>query len=378
MSEASSQDKTEQASPQKLRKAREQGQIARSKELTSAGLMLFGGLAMFWMVPSFGQLFSSLMRGPARFDWQGQRDPEMMMTWASEALLEMIRTMLPFFLFIACLLVALSLVPGGFILVWKNCFPKFDKMNPLAGIKRLFSAQSLMELGKSTLKVVVLGCTLAGLLRHNWDALLMMNRVDPSVAMSQALHILALAFVILGCVMMLIALVDAPYQRWAMLRKLRMTKQEVKDEHKNSEGSPEVKRRIRQVQMMFARARIDKRVPKADVIIVNPTHYAVALKYDLKRAKAPYVIAKGIDSMAWRIREVAKRHGKDVLELPDLTRAVYYSTRIDQEVPAGLYTAVAYVLNHVLLLGAYRKGRGRKPAPMPSLPIPKELRQPER
>lgn len=378
MSEPSSQDKTEEASPQKLRKARQEGQIARSKELTSAGLMLFGGLAMFWMVPSFGQLFSSLMRGPARFDWQGARAPEMMLAWAGEALMEMILTLLPFFLFLAGLLIAFSLVPGGFILAWKNCFPKFGKMNPFSGLKRMFSSQSLMELGKSTLKVVLLGCTLAGLLHHNWDALLMMNRVDPSVAMSQALHILALAFVILGCVMMLVALVDAPYQRWALLKKLRMTKQEVKDEHKNSEGSPEVKRRIRQVQMMFARARIDKRVPNADVVIVNPTHYAVALKYDAKRAKAPYVIAKGIDTMAWRIRDVAVRNGKNVIELPELTRAVYYSTRIDQEVPAGLYTAVAYVLNHVLLLEAYRNGRGRKPAPMPTLPIPKELRQPER
>ncbi len=378
MSEPSSQDKTEEASPQKLHKARQEGQIARSKELTSAGLMLFGGLAMFWMVPSFGQLFSSLMRGPARFDWKGARAPEMMLAWAGEALMEMILTLMPFFLFLGGLMIAFSLVPGGFILVWKNCFPKFDKMNPLAGLKRMFSSHSLMELGKSTLKVVLLGCTLAGLLHHNWDALLMMNRVDPSVAMSQALHILALAFVILGCVMMLVALVDAPYQRWALLKKLRMTKQEVKDEHKNSEGSPEVKRRIRQVQMMFARARIDKRVPNADVVIVNPAHYAVALKYDAKRAKAPYVIAKGIDTMAWRIRDVAVRNGKNVIELPELTRAVYYSTRIDQEVPAGLYTAVAYVLNHVLLLEAYRKGRGRKPAPMPTLPIPKELRQPER
>ena len=207
---------------------------------------------------------------------------------------------------------------------------------------------------------------------------MMMNRVDPTVALNEALHMLAQAFVILGCVLMLIALVDVPYQLWSFMRKLRMTKQEVKQEHKNSEGSPEVKRRIRQVQMMFARARIDKRVPQADVVIVNPTHYAVAIRYDPKRANAPYVIAKGVDSMALRIREVAGRHHKLVLDLPDLTRAIYYSTRIDQEVPAGLYTAVAYVLNHVLQLQAYRAGRGQKPLPLPSLHIPPELRQPER
>lgn len=375
---SSSQDKTEQASPQKLRKAREEGQVARSKELSSAGLLLFGGLAMFWMVPSLGQFFARLMRAPQRFDWQGQRDPQMMVQWLGDALWQMLLALLPLFAFIAGLLVVLSIVPGGMILVWGNLMPKFGKLNPLSGLARMFSVHSLMELGKACLKVLLLGCTLALLLQHNWPRLMMMNRVDPAVALAEALHMLAQAFVILGCVLMLIALVDVPYQLWSFMRKLRMTKQEVKQEHKNSEGSPEVKRRIRQVQMMFARARIDKRVPQADVVIVNPTHYAVAIRYDPKRANAPYVIAKGVDSMALRIREVAGRHHKMVLDLPELTRAIYYSTRIDQEVPAGLYTAVAYVLNHVLQLQAYRAGRGQKPLPLPSLHIPPELRQPER
>jgi flagellar biosynthetic protein FlhB len=376
--DSSSQDKTEQASPQKLRKAREEGQVARSKELSSAGLLLFGGLAMFWMVPSLGQFFARLMRAPQRFDWQGPRHPQMMVQWLGDALWQMLLALLPLFAFIAVLLVILSILPGGLILVWGNLMPKFSKLNPLSGLARMFSVHSLMELGKACLKVLLLGCTLALLLQHNWPRLMMMNRVDPTVALAEALHMLAQAFVILGCVLMLIALVDVPYQLWSFMRKLRMTKQEVKQEHKNSEGSPEVKRRIRQVQMMFARARIDKRVPQADVVIVNPTHYAVAIRYNPKRANAPYVIAKGVDSMALRIREVAGRHHKMVLDLPDLTRAIYYSTRIDQEVPAGLYTAVAYVLNHVLQLQAYRAGRGQKPLPLPSLHIPPELRQPER
>ncbi|MGL4205341.1 MAG: flagellar biosynthesis protein FlhB [Aeromonadaceae bacterium] len=378
MSGESSQDKTEQPSEQKLRKAREEGQIARSRELSSGGLLLFGGLALSWMVPKFGELFSSLMTAPLRYDWQGQRDPTMMLRYLADALWLMFWTLLPLFLVIALLLICFSLVPGGFLLVWKNLFPKFEKLNPFTGLKRMFSSQSLMELFKSLLKVSLLGTTLALLLEHNWLTLMSMNRLPDRVAWAQGLHILSLAFVVMGCVMMLPALLDAPYQRWALLKKLRMTKQEVKEEHKNSEGSPEIKRRIRQVQMMFARARLEKRVPHADVILVNPTHYAVAIKYDVKRANAPYVIAKGVDSMALRIREVAAAHQRQVLSMPELTRAIYYSTRIDQEVPAGLYTAVAYVLSHVLQLQAYRAGRGRKPTPLPALHIPPELRQPER
>ena len=378
MSDSSSQDKTEQPSARKLRRAREQGQVARSKELASAGLMLFGGLAMFWLVPRFGNLFMRLMQGPATFDWKGPRSPEMMTRWIGEALVDMLWTLLPLFLLMGGLLVVLSMLPAGMVLVWSNLLTKFSKLNPLSGLKRMFSHHSLMELFKSFLKVALLGSTLAALLHHHWPRLIQMNRLPPAVALQEGLNILALAFVIFGCVLMLIALLDVPYQQWSLIRQLRMTKQEVRDEHKSSEGNPEIKRRVRQVQMMFARARIEKRVPTADVVIVNPTHYAVAIRYDPKRAKAPYVIAKGVDSMALRIRDVAKRHQRTVLTIPDLTRAIYYSTRIDQEVPAALYTAVAYVLNHVLQLEAYREGRGRAPRPLPLLPIPPELHQTKR
>lgn len=378
MSENSSQDKTEKASPQKLRKARKEGQVARSKELTASGLLVFGGLAMFWFVPAFADLFRDLVWLPSEFDWQGMRDPNMMLRALGEALWRMMWTLIPLFAVLGGLMVALSALPGGFVLVWKSLLPKFSKLNPLSGLKRMFSANSLMELFKSSLKVVLLGGTLGMLLQYNWPRLLMMNRIPLGVALEQSLHILALAFIILGCVMLIVAFIDAPYQQWTLMRKLKMSKQEVKDEHKNSEGSPEIKRRIRQIQMAMTRASIDRRVPKADVIIVNPTHYAVAIQYDPKRANAPFVIAKGVDGMALRIREVAMRHAKMVLELPPLTRAIYYSTRIDQEVPAGLYAAVAYVLNYVLQLQAYQHGRGLKPRALPDLPIPPELHQPER
>ncbi|HCT5132529.1 TPA: flagellar biosynthesis protein FlhB [Aeromonas hydrophila] len=378
MSQDSAQDKTEEASSQKLRKAREEGQIARSKELSSAGLLLLGGLAMQWMVPSFGNFFAELMKRPQRFDWQGVRDPQMMLHWTAEALLSMLWVLLPLFGFLALLLVMLSIVPGGMVLTWKKLLPSAEKINPLKGLKRMFSSHSMMELLKSVLKILLIGSTLALMLQHQWPLLMMMNRMPPQAAMEQALRILSQAFILLGSVQMLIAVLDVPYQRWSLNKQLRMTKQEVKDEHKNSEGRPEIKAKIRQVQGMLARARIEQRVPQADVIIVNPTHYAVAIKYDPARANAPYVIAKGVDGMAERIRQVAKQHDKMVMSLPELTRAIYYSTRVDQEVPAGLYTAVAYVLNHVLQLRAYAAGKGKKPNPLAPLHVPPELRQPER
>ncbi|TFF79932.1 flagellar biosynthesis protein FlhB [Aeromonas taiwanensis] len=378
MSQHSAQDKTEEASSQKLRKAREEGQIARSKELSSAGLLLIGGLAMQWMVPSFGLFFAELMKQPQRFNWQGPRDPQMMIHWTADALIGMLWVLLPLFGLLALLLVLLGAVPGGMVLVWKKLMPSGEKLNPLKGLKRMFSTHSLMELLKSLLKVLLIGGTLALMLEHQWPTLMMMNRMPPQAAMEQALRILSQAFILLGSVQMLIAVLDVPYQRWSLNKQLKMTKQEVKDEHKNSEGRPEIKARIRQVQGMLARARIEQRVPQADVIIVNPTHYAVAIKYDPERANAPYVIAKGVDSMAERIREVAGQHGKMVMSLPELTRAIYYSTRVDQEVPAGLYTAVAYVLNHVLQLRAYEAGKGKRPNPLAPLHVPPELRQPER
>ena len=378
MSQHSAQDKTEEASSQKRRKAREEGQIARSRELSSAGLLLVGGLVMQWMVPSFGLFFAELMKQPQRFNWQGARDPQMMIQWTADALIGMLWVLLPLFGVLALLLVLLSSVPGGMVLVWKKLMPSGEKLNPLKGFKRMFSTHSLMELLKSLLKVLLIGGTLAMMLQHQWPTLMMMNRMPPQAAMEQALRILSQAFILLGSVQMLIAVLDVPYQRWSLNKQLKMTKQEVKDEHKNSEGRPEIKARIRQVQGMLARARIEQRVPQADVIIVNPTHYAVAIKYDPERANAPYVIAKGVDGMAERIREVAKAHDKRVMSLPELTRAIYYSTRVDQEVPAGLYTAVAYVLNHVLQLRAYEAGKGRKPNPLAPLHVPPELRQPER
>ncbi|MGL5948172.1 MAG: flagellar biosynthesis protein FlhB [Aeromonas sp.] len=375
---SSGQDKTEEATSKKLSEARGKGNIARSKELSSAGLLLIGGLAMQWAVPSIGSFLAEVMRRPVRFDWQEARDPSMMLHWTAEALLSMAWVLLPFFSFLALLLIALNTLPSGIVFNLNKLLPSFEKLNPLEGIKRLFSMNSVVELGKSILKVGLIGGTFALVLRNEWPQLLMMNRMPADMALELGLRMISQTFIILGAVQMFIALIDVPYQKFSLGKSLRMSKQEVKDEHKNSEGNPQIKGKIRQLQMAAARARIDQRVPEADVVIVNPTHYSVAIKYDPKRANAPFVVAKGEDEMAARIRLVAKQHDKTVISLPELTRAIYYSTRVDQEVPAGLYTAVAYVLNYVLQLKAHQAGKGKMPKPLAPLYVPPELRQPER
>ncbi len=210
---------------------------------------------------------------------------------------------------------------------------------------------------------------------HLATRLLFLQRMDLATAAKDGLEVLSFSLMMLALVLLIVAVIDVPFQQFKVANKLKMTKQEVKDERKSTDGNPEIKGRIRQIQYQMANRRIEDRVPTADVIITNPTHYAVALKYSEKKAKAPYVVAKGVDQMALRIRELAATHQLEVIELPPLARAIYFSTRVDQEVPKGLYTAVAYVLTYVMQLKAYKQGRGQKPAPIPDIFIPSSLQQ---
>ncbi len=370
----SAQDKSEKPSEQRLRKAREEGQVARSRELQSAMLVLAGGLLL--TVTSFLEEFSqSLMQQHFRLDRQAATDPNLMFSYLGGALELALATFLPFFLVLWCAGLLSGMIPGGWLISSKAVQPQFKRMNPLSGLKRMFSAQSLVELGKSLLKVSLLFGIMVGLIWNNAQDLIKLNQLPVSVALAKGTRLLAGGAILLGLALLFIAILDTPYQRWSMLKKLRMTKQEVKEEHKNTEGRPEIKRRIRELQMQMSRQRIDQRVPEADVVITNPTHYAVAIRYAPDLAEAPYVIAKGVDQLALRIREVAGQHQKTVLEIPELARAVYHSTRVDQEIPAGLYNAVAHVLMYVMQLNAYKAGKAQQPAPLPSFQIPDSLKR---
>ncbi len=375
MSDSSSQDKTEKPSQRKIDNARKEGQIARSKELATAGLILASGMSLSWFAPLFSEYFSHLLTTQMQLDRAATRDPHLMLLMFSEAIIGMIMVLGPFILVLNVATVFLGMLPGGLIFVLNNIQPKFSKMNPLSGLKRMVSKDSFVELIKSILKIMLIAFTLYKLLNLHWPELAAMAQMPLLTALNKGMSIISMALVFMGTALLLIAGIDVPYQQWSMLKKLRMSKQELKDEHKSSEGRPEIKQRIRQIQRQMSQARIEKVVPDADVIIVNPTHYAVAIKYDANRSQAPYVVAKGVDSMAQRIRTIATSHELDIIEAPELTRAIYYSTQIDQEIPAALYTAVAYILTHIMQLKAYRQGRGRQPAPLPDFAIPEKLRR---
>lgn len=367
------QEKTEQPSEKRLKKAREDGQLARSKELNTAILLMLGVASVLWFASALFHFFIALMQRSFKLDHSILTEQKLMPIALGNAFLDMLAVIFPLlFLLFMAMWVAGSL-PGGFNYSAKLFVPKFSNLSPLKGLARMFGMDALVELAKSILKVLLLAGCLYAFLSQIWQKLLFLPRLNLQLALLEGLSLLALCLMITVTLLLLIAAIDVPYQQHSVLSKIKMTRQEVKEERKSADGSPELKNRIRQIQYQIANRRIEDRVPKADVIVMNPTHYAVALRYSEHKAKAPYVVAKGVDEMALRIKAVGERSGLTVLEIPALARAIYHSTRVDQEIPKTLYTAVAYVLTYVMQLKAWKKGLGQQPAPLPQLDIPTSL-----
>ena len=371
--ENGAQERSEAPTEKRLRKAKEEGQIARSKDLNTAVVLLLGVGGLVWFGHAFYSFFVTLMEVSFSFDSNLLTDSKAMPSAFSTALKSMLETTLPYFLLSFVAMWVIGSMPGGFIFSTKLIAPKGSKLNPIKGLGRMLGGQAWMELLKSIIKIGLLGASLTLFLSQLWDRLLHLPHLPIKQAVFEGTSILALCLFLTVALLLLIAAIDVPYQKFSNEKKVKMTKQEVKEERKSTDGSPELKNRIRQIQYQMANRKITERAPEADVIITNPTHYAVAIKYSQEKARAPYVLAKGVDEMALRIRSIGKQNNLEVLEIPQLARAVYYSTRVDQEVPSGLYTAIAYVLTYVTQLRAYRAGRGNKPAPIPTLDIPKSL-----
>lgn len=370
---SSTQDKTEEASQHKLKKSREQGQVARSKDLaTSVSLLVTLFVLKFAVMYFYEGLQQSFRLAYLDFG-RSELGLDDLTVILGHNLLLFVQLLLP--LLVTSLLVVLfGLVPGGWVFASENFAPKLSKLNPITGLGRIFSAQNWAELAKSLLKILVL-FTVAWLqIEQAMPQLLDLQRSDVSTAIGSAFAIAYDMILMLLGVFVLFALIDIPLQRFFFLKKLRMTKQERKEEHKNQEGRPEVKARIKQLQRQLLHRQINKVIKNADVVIANPQHFAVALKYDQKKAQAPYVLAKGVDETALHIRQQAQAHGLEVVELPPLARAIYFTTQVNQQIPAPLYTAVAHVLTYVLQLKAFRQGRRRrKPMLAEDIQIPAEL-----
>ncbi|MHC8371036.1 flagellar biosynthesis protein FlhB [Pseudomonas sp. MDT1-85] len=372
----SGQDKTEDPTEKRKKDSREKGEIARSKELNTLAVMLAGAGALLIFGGALAQDMMELMRMNFSLSREVILDQRSMGTYllhsgqiALFAIQPVMITML-----LAALIGPISL--GGWLFAAGSMAPKFSRMNPGAGLKRMFSAKALVELLKALAKFFIVLFVALAVLSADIDDLLRIAHEPLDMAIIHSLQLVGWSTLWMACGLILIAAVDVPVQLWESHKKLLMTKQEVRDEHKDQEGKPEVKQRIRQLQREMSQRRMMAAIPEADVVITNPTHYAVALKYDPDKGNAPVLLAKGSDFLALKIREIAVANNVLLLESPALARSIYYSTELEQEIPGGLYLAVAQVLAYVYQIRQYRAGKGKRPDPLQEdLPIPPDLRR---
>lgn len=377
MAEDVGQERTEDATPRRRQQAREKGQVPRSRELASAAVLVLGAVSLMWFGAHLGKSLMGMMSELFVLTREEIFDIYALKLIVYQSLISLIwpLTQILLMLFFAGFFGACAL--GGISFSWEAARPKMSKMSPLQGIKRMFGTQSWIELIKSILKIVLVSGVAFYLI---WSSRSDFYQLHIEIFPNNLFHALdiLLNFILLVCCSLLIVVgIDVPFQLWQHNEQLKMTKQEIKDEYKDTEGKPEVKGRIRMLQREMAQRRMMSEIPMADVVITNPDHYSVALRYDSKVARAPIVVAKGSDFMAIKIREVAAIHDITILPAPPLARAIFHSTELDQPIPDGLFAAVAQLLAYVFLLKQYQKGRGRKPKPLAEkqLPIPSELRR---
>lgn len=368
-----SDDKTEAPTPHRLEKAREEGQIPRSRELTSMLILLVGVCVIWFGGESLARQLAAMLSAGLHFDHHLINDPNLILGQIILLIKQAMMALLPLITGVVLVALLSPVLLGGLIFSGKSLQPKFSKLNPLPGIKRMFSAQTGAELLKAILKSTLVGCVAGFYLWHKWPEMMRLMAQSPITAMGNALDLVGLCalLVVLGVIPMVGF--DVFYQIFSHLKKLRMSRQDIRDEFKQSEGDPHVKGRIRQMQRAAARRRMMNDVPQADVIVNNPTHYSVALQYDENKMSAPKVIAKGAGLVALRIREIAAEHRIPTLEAPPLARALYRHAEIGQQIPGQLYAAVAEVLAWVWQLKRWRITGGQRPVKPANLPVPAAL-----
>lgn len=343
-------DKSEEPTSKRLEEARQKGQIARSKELGTLAVTFGAAAALLIFGAKIGRSMLDIMQGNFALPREVLLDEGSMARYLLRTGMEALLALQSFFIVVLIMSILGSVAVGGWLFSGEALQPKFSRMDPLQGIKRMFSAHALVELLKALAKFVIILLVALAVLKADQDDLLAIANESVESAIMHSILVTGWSLLWMSCGLILIAAVDVPFQLWDSKQKLMMTKQEVIDEYKDSEGKPEVKSKIRQLQRQMAERRMMQQVPEADVVITNPTHFAVALKYDPAKGNAPVMLAKGGDFLALKIREIAQEHKVTLLESPALARAVYYSTEVDQEIPAGLYLAVAQVLAYVYQL----------------------------
>ncbi len=375
MAEEEGQERTEDPTQRKLEQAYEKGQVPRSRDLVSVVMLIMGAVALLVFCES---LYDTLVRAFELcfvIERDSLFDPSTMMQTLMLVLHDAGMTLVPLLAFMMFVTIATSVSNGGMHVSSHPLQFKLEKLNPLAGIKRMFSMQSFVELIKSVLKVVLIAVTAWMIVSSQLEEYMQLTNEPVNRAMTHGIEMVAWAFVWLSASLILVVAIDVPYQLYTFKKQLMMTKQEIKQEFKDSEGKPEIKSKQRQRAREIAFAGMMAEVPKADVVITNPTHFAVALKYDPTKGGAPRLVAKGADLIAEQIKTVAKANNVVILTAPPLARSIFYHTKLFKEIPAGLYVAVAQVLAYVYHLKRYQQGQGPNPGRPPDVDVPQELRR---
>lgn len=369
-----SDDKTEQASSKRLQQARDKGQIARAKEFTGAATLIVALSYFISQGPNIKADLTHLLQACFTFDRTNvlNSDPSFMLV--GEGLFLLLKIFAPLMVIQYLASIISSSILGGISFNFSVISPKFSKLNPGAGFKRIFSSQTIIEFIKNVIKIALIISILYYMLENNIGYLRGLMRASFNTVSNVSIELVIEIIVMLISVTIVFGIIDIPYQKMTFNKQMKMSKSEVKQEHKEQEGNPEVKGRIRQIQMQNSRRQAIKTVPTADVVLMNPTHYAVALKYDMTKAEAPYVVARGKNEVAFYIKSLADKHEVEVLVVPALARSIYHTTQLDQMIPNQLFVAVAHILNYVNQLKSWKNGNHPKPNSLPSFSIPKELR----
>lgn len=368
------QEKSFEPSARRLEEAKRRGQVPRSRELNTVAVTLAGVAAIVLLADGVINDLRGLVTEHFALSRPDVFDPAAMLRHLGHALTAGLLILAPFFAVTVAAAVLASVALGGIQFSGEALRFDISKLSPLRGMQRIFSLHGLVELVKALAKFVFLGGVAALLVWVEFEHFVQLGTMDVEAALARAADLLGWTSLVVAGSAILLAMVDVPFQLWDYKRQLKMTQQEVRDELKDTEGRPEVRSRIRQLQREVARRRMMEEVPKADVIVTNPTHFAVALRYDAGRMQAPVLVAKGTELVAANIRRIGQSHAVPVVEAPVLARALYFNVELGDPIPAGLYLAVAKLLAYVFQLKAARQ-QGESTPSVPEFPVPDELRR---
>ena len=377
MAEETGQERTEQPTLKRLADARKKGQIPRSRELNTFSILITGSALMLLFGERMAYGLWEIMHNQFYVSREVIFDPATPVIHFRQAMIDGVMLIAPFLASMVIIALVSPVALGGWAFSLEAMQPKIEKLDPIKGMGRLFAIRGLVELAKSILKFLLIFAVSVALFNVYLDEFIGLGEEPIGRAILHAVKLIGVCFLILSTSLLLIAMVDVPFQLWDHSRKLKMTRQEVKDEMKETEGSPEVRGRIRRLQMELAQKRMMDEVPKADVIVTNPTHYAVALRYEQNSNGAPKLVAKGTDLIAAQIRNKATGANVPLVAAPPLARALYYSTQLNKEIPQGLYLAVAQVLAYVYQLKTAEQNGWDAPSLPNDLPVPEEYRKDE-